>query len=150
MRVACWISKVTRAHPHAQDNAPANPHTYATSTDGHMHAPARARTHAHTCVILLFHGNRGFLNAPQYIACCLTYFFTPKSSFEIWRRCELLRLFWEIERSGRRDRRKLWADMWIDYYTQVWWHLESRGLIQFKCQTFTSCHSTLDGFKGTV
>ena len=39
-RVACWIGKTTRAH---------------------------ADTHAHTeiCNTFLFHGNKGFVNAPQ-------------------------------------------------------------------------------------
>jgi hypothetical protein len=67
-RVACWISKATRAQAHARARTltrlppPPHPHT-------RMHLPTIARTRAQKYVILyflLFHGIKDFLNAPQY------------------------------------------------------------------------------------
>ena len=56
MRVACWISKATRAQAHARARAPTHIHT-------RMHSPTRA--HAQKYVTPLFHGNSGFVNAPH-------------------------------------------------------------------------------------
>ena len=55
--VACWISKATRKHLSADTRqsawAPVRTH-------------ARVHTHRHKYIILLFHGNNGFVNTRQY------------------------------------------------------------------------------------
>ena len=83
-RVACWISKATRAQAHARARAltrippppppPPPPPTPPfppppSHTHTRMHSPTIARTRAQKYVILyflLFHGIKDFLNAPQY------------------------------------------------------------------------------------
>ena len=57
-RVACWISKATRAQAHT-----------SAHVRSHTHKRARARalvdTHIHKQDLLLFHGNKSFVNLPQ-------------------------------------------------------------------------------------
>jgi hypothetical protein len=54
IRVACWISKTTCMH------ASTRMHTLTRSGTS-----TRAYTHIQICKTLLFHGNSGYVNAPQ-------------------------------------------------------------------------------------
>ena len=65
MRYACWISKAIRERTHAK--VPANTH---------------ARTCAHTDVILLFHGNNVFVNAPWLNVICTLPVLFPDRFFD--------------------------------------------------------------------
>jgi hypothetical protein len=44
MRVACWVSKATRAHAHVHAHAPGHPPTH-THIHAHEQTNARTRTH---------------------------------------------------------------------------------------------------------
>ena len=71
LRVACWISKTTRAQAHARSRAPTIPHSLKHAV---THARTRPHTHTHThtylSYLLLFHGNSCYVNSPQcYVIC---------------------------------------------------------------------------------
>ena len=63
-RVACWISKATRAKAHVRARAPT---TIPTSTHTRTHALSHACTHTdrNKKYLLLFHSDSGYVNAPQ-------------------------------------------------------------------------------------
>jgi hypothetical protein len=70
LRVTNRISKPTRAQVHAYARAP-HSHTHA-----HIFLQPRARSHAHTQILTAFHGNIGFMKAPQwYVTRALPLFF---------------------------------------------------------------------------
>ena len=59
MRVACWISKATRARAHAHARAPST----HTKVNTNTRAPTPPNTHTKKYII---HGNNNFANAPQF------------------------------------------------------------------------------------
>jgi hypothetical protein len=59
-RVACWISKATRAQAYTSDHAPTHTHMHRSTN-----AQARTLTNPEICETLLFQGNNGFVNAPK-------------------------------------------------------------------------------------
>ena len=64
-RVACWISKATRAHANVRAHAPTHARAHALT---HVHAHPRSPPHTHTekyVILTAFHGNNCFLNPPQ-------------------------------------------------------------------------------------
>ena len=68
--VACWISKARSAQAHACARSHSTTYIHARA---HAHLATCARSHTHTYThkyiigyLLVFHGNSGFVNAPQY------------------------------------------------------------------------------------
>ena len=75
-RVACWISKATRAQAHVSVRSP---------TPTHPHPHTHAHTHTHKYIrLMLFHANIGFVNAPQYSVACLVRVFCDVMQYAVW------------------------------------------------------------------
>jgi hypothetical protein len=80
MRVACWISKATRAHAPAHAHAPERPHTHACT---HTRTRIRPHTHAHArtqkyVILLAFPRQQRFRERAlmlryTYIGCLVWY-----------------------------------------------------------------------------
>ena len=68
LRLTYWISKATRASRRtpAPVRPPIQTHTHMDARNTHTHALKHALARAQKYVILLlFHGNNGFMDAPQ-------------------------------------------------------------------------------------